>query len=606
MPFLALMMCAYSFSFSQQYKINIDLKTVVDDKVQVIYDLPTVDNEEIEFRMPKIVPGTYSISDFGRFLSKFKAMDKEGNELPIQRISPNRFLIKEASKLSAISYWVDDTFDSRKGNVIFEPSGTNIEEDENFVINTFGFLGYLQGMKDMPFEVRINHPKEMFGATALSKEILNDSSDIYSSPNYFDLADGPILYARPDTTTFEVGGAEILISIYSPNKVLKPSFVREQIEPTLKAQQAYLGVLPVEKYAFIIYLFDSHPTSGKLGALEHSYSSFYSLPETSPTRLAQIIRDVAAHEFFHIVTPLNIHSEEIGDFDFINPKMSQHLWMYEGVTEYAAGLAQVKYGEMSLLDYLKNLEGKIKESRQFQDNLPFTTMSKGCLDEYEDQYGNVYQKGALIGLSLDLLLRGKSNGTYGVQDLMTDLSETFGKTKSFKDDELFSVIEELTYPEVAKFFSQYVSGSASIPYSNFFNKVGLLYTEDSLHTEVSLGHINFSINKSENQLVIQSIDVLNKFGRNMGYKEGDVLEVFDGVTLTVDNYKSVFDEFKNRHMEGDLIKAVVVRENKKGKKKKVDLSAKAIVTTETIKGGLVLNPKPTAEQLDLRKAWIGK
>jgi DNA gyrase/topoisomerase IV subunit B len=29
--------------------------------------------------------------------------------------------------------------------------------------------------------------------------------------------------------------------------------------------------------------------------------------------LAQMMKDVAAHEFFHIVTPLNIHSEEIGN-----------------------------------------------------------------------------------------------------------------------------------------------------------------------------------------------------------------------------------------------------------------------------------------------------
>ena len=30
------------------------------------------------------------------------------------------------------------------------------------------------------------------------------------------------------------------------------------------------------------------------------------------------------------------HSEEIGNFDFQKPKMSRHLWLYEGLTEYAA------------------------------------------------------------------------------------------------------------------------------------------------------------------------------------------------------------------------------------------------------------------------------
>ena len=54
--------------------------------------------------------------------------------------------------------------------------------------------------------------------------------------------------------------------------------------------------------------------------------------------------DNAAHEFFHIVTPLSIHSEEIQYFDFNQPKMSEHLWLYEGSTEYHAHMVQEKYG----------------------------------------------------------------------------------------------------------------------------------------------------------------------------------------------------------------------------------------------------------------------
>src|SRR5262245_41644756 len=109
------------------------------------------------------------------------------------------------------------------------------------------------------------------------------------------------------------------------------------------AQKEYLGgTLPVNKYAFIFYFTDQPVTS--YGALEHSYSSMYFMPERSIEDLNQNLRDVAAHEFFHIVTPLTVHSEEIADFDFNNPKMSQHLWMYEGATEYFAGNMQVKYG----------------------------------------------------------------------------------------------------------------------------------------------------------------------------------------------------------------------------------------------------------------------
>jgi predicted metalloprotease with PDZ domain len=52
--------------------------------------------------------------------------------------------------------------------------------------------------------------------------------------------------------------------------------------------------------------------------------------------------DVVSHEFFHIVTPLSIHSKEIHIL-IIMTKMSEHLWMYEGVTEYFANLFQIRF-----------------------------------------------------------------------------------------------------------------------------------------------------------------------------------------------------------------------------------------------------------------------
>ena len=81
----------------------------------------------------------------------------------------------------------------------------------------------------------------------------------------------------------------------------------ENISEILEAQKDYLGgTLPIEKYAFLICLMDYPSLSGKMGALEHSASSMYTLPEVNPVLLVQSVRDIAAHEFFHIITPLAI------------------------------------------------------------------------------------------------------------------------------------------------------------------------------------------------------------------------------------------------------------------------------------------------------------
>lgn len=590
-----------------KYVVKIDLTNVVDDRIEVNITPPAINENTLEFHIPKIVPGTYSIYNFGRFTTDFRALDKDGKELVVDSISPNIRAIQNATELAQIFYWVEDSYDTKKGNFIFEPAGTNIEEGKNFILNTFGFIGYFKGYKNHAYELQIKRPENFFGATSLDQASSSDNVDVFSASNYFDLADAPIMYSEPDTATFKVGNTDILISVYSPNKKLSSDYVASQIEPTLRAQQAYLGgTLPVKKYAFLVYLHDGPSGSGGMGALEHSYSSLYSLPEINPLYLSQVIRDVAAHEFFHVVTPLNIHAEQIGDFDFIEPKMSKHLWMYEGVTEYAAGLAQVKYGDMSDDKYIEVLLQKIKSSENYNDTLPFTTLSKECLGKHKGQYANVYEKGALIGLALDVQLLELSNGRYGIQNLMNDLSEKYGKKKSFKDEELFGVIESLTYPEIGDFFEKYVEGSEKLPYVDIFKKVGVEYISPSKNREISLGHISFAVNDKTKRLIINSIDAMNVFGKNMGYKAGDEILKFDGNEVDIANFEAIFSSFKDNHKVGDKIKAIVLRKDSKGKLKKQKLSAKAVDIEIKTERNLRFFEETNEEQLLLRTAWIGK
>jgi len=607
---ILLLACVFASGILQaqnrnSYSGSIDLNNVVDDKLQVFVALPQTNQSEVEYHIPKIVPGTYSISDFGRFVTDFKAMDSEGSELELERLSDNKWLIKGADKLQKISYWVEDTYDTDKGNAIFEPGGTNIEDGKNFVINTFGFFGYIKGMKDLAYEVSITHPEGLYGGTSMIDSNDDPLIDTFTAPNYFDLADAPIMYSSPDTTTMMVGGAEILVQVYSPNDVMDSKFVMENVSEILVAQKDYLGgTLPIKKYAFLIYLLGGPSLSGGFGALEHSYSSMYSLPEVNPILLAQTVKDVAAHEFFHIITPLNIHSEEIGNFDFIDPKMSQHLWMYEGVTEYSAGHVQVKHGLMGLDNYLSVIEGKIAQSQTFDDSLPFTTLSKLCLDEHEDQYQNVYQKGALIGMALDIKLRKLSGGDYGIQDLMQELAKYYGKETSFKDDELFDKIVSLTYPELREFFDLYVAGPNPLPYKELFSEVGLEYIASGTKEQLTMGNIGLSLNGETDRVYVSNLDDVNEFGLEMGYQEGDEFLSFNGAEVTPLGFQQIVEDFRSGNAEGDKIKAVVMR-TVNGKAKKVKLKAAAVMVSMDVENSIEINPNATEEQISLRKAWVG-
>jgi len=95
--------------------------------------------------------------------------------------------------------------------------------------------------------------------------------------------------------------------------------------------------------------------------------------------IASAMTDVVSHEFFHIVTPLSVHSEDVHYFDYNTPTFSKHLWMYEGVTEYFATLFQVDQGLVEDADFYKKIIGKIDASKRFNDAMSFTIMSENIL-----------------------------------------------------------------------------------------------------------------------------------------------------------------------------------------------------------------------------------
>ena len=593
---------------SNIYTATIDLTVVENDRVKVTIDVPEITSDNIFYCIPKIVPGTYNIYDFGRFVFDFKAYNENGAALKVEPVDVNRYKIFNATTLKKIEYWIDDTYDMTGDNPIFEPAGTNIAPD-NFVVNTFGFIGYLDGMKENDYELIIKKPAGFYGSTPLKAKSVGTNLDKFHLDDYDHLADSPLLYAVPDTASTMVGNAQVLIGVYSPNKVITAKQIMDNVSEILAAQGEYLGgKLPVDKYAFLLYFTDTTGVSGGMGALEHKNSSVYFLPETEIEKIAPMLRDVCAHEFFHVVTPLAIHSREIADFNFIEPKMSKHLWLYEGQTEYAAHHAQVKAGLITHEEFISRMQGKIENSTSYyNDTLPFTTMSLGCLDIYHEEYGNVYLKGALINMCLDIELRQLSKGKYGTQELMRDLGKEFGANKAFNDDELFDKITKMTYPEIRTFFTTYVEGDTPIPYETYLKKAGISLSPEGTMEVISMGNIsmNYNITAESSTIFIENLEGSNSFAKDMGYKVGDKFLSINGQSLTAGNADRAINAWKQTTKAGDKVVVMVERKLDNGKVKKVKLKGNAITVKVPMPRNLMLDEQATPEQLAFRKAWLG-
>ncbi|WP_273565618.1 peptidase M61 [Maribacter halichondriae] len=587
---------------------TLDLNNVTDDKVKVEIDPGAFSQEAVSFYIPKTVPGTYSTDNYGKYIEDFKALDYDGAELPVSKSDDNIWNISNGTKLDKITYWVNDTYDSEseQEEAVFSPSGTNILAGENFMLNLHGFVGYFDGLKEVPYELTFKKPADLESTTSLTKSIegADANTETFLASRYFDVIDNPILYAKPNTESFKINDITVTLSVYSPNGTYTAASLKDRMEKMMGAQKGFLGDIDgTKEYNILLYLSQMGETDANgFGALEHHTSTVVVLPEVMEKEaLEQAMVDVVSHEFFHIVTPLNVHSEEVQYFDFNNPKMSQHLWMYEGTTEYFANLFQIQQGLIDETEFYERIMEKINNAKSFDDTISFTNMSSNILVEpYKENYANVYEKGALINMALDILLREKSNGEKGVLWLMKELSKKYGNNTPFQDEKLIDEIVAMTYPEVRTFFDTHVIGDTPIDYSNYLAKVGLTMTTGEKQTGYFLdGEVPFiDVDQSnDNAVFIRKGIELSTFYKDLGLQGGDTIISINDIAINLEAIRPIIGQSFGWMPETE-IKMVVDRDGEEvaveGKVGTPMLKYETIVPVEGV----------TDAHAKLRQAWL--
>jgi predicted metalloprotease with PDZ domain len=266
--------------------------------------------------------------------------------------------------------------------------------------------------------------------------------------------------------------------------------------------------------------------------------------------------------------------------------------MYEGVTEYFANLFQINQGLITEEEFYTRIAGKMEGASRLNDTMPFTTMSANVLDKpYKDQYLNVYEKGALIGMCVDIIIREKSNGERGILDLMIKLSNEYGTSKAFNDKDLFAKITELTYPEVGEFLKTYVAGPTPIPYNEYFAKVGVSNASSKVPENVFLkGQSPYiTVDRKTKEISIIKDSELNDFMYVLKLKGGDIIKSVNGKDYNLDN---IYDLIMGSQTwkDGDAISIKISRDGKEetltGKVKLTYQDAAGLQATDASKSKL--------------------
>jgi len=566
-----------------QYEV--DLLDRADDLFKVKLNVNNLGADSI-YQFASTAPGTYQIMDVGRFVRSFSAHDANGNAIATNQVSTNQWQISAPEKVAEIYYTIAETFDTPvDSNRIFLMAGTSIEEDHTQFM-AHAVLGFPSGMQNRPLTIDFKYPKEWMIGSALRQK-----DGVYYADTYDHAVDSPVLLGRLSKADLKVNGTSIEIFTYSKTDKIQSEDILEVINDVLLASDKFLNGLPVDIYTFLFFLEDV-----TLGAWEHSYSSNYIYREMSKEELTAFgLPDVIAHEFFHIITPLNIHSEIIEEFNFVNPVLSEHLWLYEGVTEWAAQALQLKAGLIEPQTYFRKMSQKLQTSAHFNSEFSLKDLAlKAFTPDGKRQYPNIYMKGAITAGLLDIRLLELSSGKQGLREILNKLAHKYGSKKPFSEKGFYDVFVEMTHPEIAPFFEDYIRNAQSLPIAEYYEKIGVAYSPKQETDEMTtVGGFQITVS-SDSQFLIQGVvEEVQKFG----LRDGDVLHKYEGEVITMKNIRELFGKFK-AVKAGTPYKLGVLRNGEE-----LELTCEKIEIRKVELHQFELIENPTAAQLKLRKAW---
>jgi predicted metalloprotease with PDZ domain len=432
---------------------ELDLTKITSDSFKIKLNLDGLQQGNTIFQFATTIPGTYFVLDFGKYVGGFKAYDGDSKRIPVKRESTNQFSFSDPAAVRAVTYSVKKTFS------LATSYGSNIFPHCVF-FTTPGLFGFPLGGTGQEIKLKIITPADWILATTLRKT----EDGYFTAPDYNSFADAPVFAGLLQQNLIKIGNTQFDIYSFSSDGVLQLPQLINDVTLAMTDASKFFNVIPLDHYSFYFYF-----SFLKGDALEHAQCSMHINSEGFYS--SEDVRTRAVHEFFHIVAPLNLHSEIIENFNFESPMASQHLWLYEGVTVWAAYMMQYRNGSLSLNVLLKELSGRIRSSR----NISLTETSLGV---YAGQSSSdAYLRGVAVAALMDIKLLALSNGTSGLRELLLKLNEKYGPKKPFSEGGLFAEITQMTNPEMDLFINSYIKGASSLPTTELFSQIGIDFNE---------------------------------------------------------------------------------------------------------------------------------
>lgn len=441
----------------------------------------------------------------------------------------------------------DQVFFKETAHVIsYEISPKDLEKshwlsyDNLLLAPLYSFIGSWQNAEDADLKIYIHHPPEIFNPLGGVQKI-DAQTDLLQVEKYTDLPAQMLLYAPFDTTSFTLKNTRQQFLIATLGNAQNPTAVRLQriLEPVIKAVTDNLRSISIhQKGISCLFLppeiFSSLQTQGGL-ALAHS--SLLVLPDNlSSVHEKYWLQQLACHELMHSLLPYALRSDKITQLHSISQtEMSQHLWLYEGVTEYLSLWILAEEKIISQETFFNMLASKIAQS----ENLP-VSLAQLSREIYQPNrrkyYPRFYDNACVVAFALDIMVR-KYFSDKNLCTLLLEIAEKYAPAQIFPENDFYHLFGEATNSEIEQFLVRYVAQNTALPVNRFLADAAWQYQFPQQATQV-LTYGEFSLRENANA---QQILVENVAKNAFGLQENDVIVGINFEAINVENYANLLD-----------------------------------------------------------------
>lgn len=586
--FLLLLIMTVTSIAQAQKKISFEVsfKEPQAHYAEVQMELSGFKGETLDLKMPVWSPGSYLIREYPKNLESVTATSGSGKQLAIDKINKNTWRVEAGDDgRILVNYRV----------YAFEVSvRTSFIDESHAFLSPTGVFMYVDKMIDHPAEVTINsHANWKRISTGLEK--VKGKENTYYASDFDILFDSPIEVGNQEVFEFTASGVKHEVAMVGAGSYDKEILKKDMTKIIDEATKVF-GVNPNKRYVFIIHHFASggggleHLNSTVLGASRFTYENYNGYLG---------FLGLVAHEYFHVWNVKRLRPVPLGPFNYDEENYTTNLWVSEGFTAYYDNLLMRRTGFYDENSYLKVIANDIQTVENRGGNL-VQSLSLSSFDAWIKQYRpdensvnttiSYYNKGALIGMLIDLKTLQATKGTKRLDDIMKAMyDEYYTKLdRGFTDAEFKNMAEKIAGVSMDDIY-EYVNEAKPIDYNFYLKNAGMELIDQLEGYSIP----DFGVSLSSNRVTTVS---RGSGAWDAGINVRDELIAINGYRL--DESGRELERILTSAKVGDQLEVLVSRD---GIIKTIEVSLPA-----SKKGDYLVRSvdKPTVQQLEIRNIWL--